>query len=78
MPNFNTIVVIILVSCSVANAGVICHHDSFGKYICIGTGNDIGFRSELRNDGFGTDIYSDNKGNEVRCHDDTFGNYVCN
>ena len=68
----------ILLWAAPASAGLNCHTDFFGNYVCTGTGQDSGYNSTTTTDFFGNDVTTDNRGNRQSCHTDFFGNYVCN
>ena len=57
-----------------ANAGIICHRDYVGNYICIG---DDGYESITRRNYIGEDETTDNRGNKTTCRTDYVGNYIC-
>ena len=60
-----------------ANAGLSCHTDFLGNYVCNGTGQDFGYRSSTTTDFLGNDVTTDNRGNRQSCNTDFLGNYVC-
>ena len=75
---FRYIFILSLMFSSFSFAGQSCKYDYFGNWVCTGTGNNYGFRSETKKDYFGNDVYRDNRGNNFTCKTDYFGNYVCN
>jgi len=72
------LIILLITGLSTAHAGVTCHTNAWGNYVCSGTGKDYGYQSTRKQDAWGNDTYQDNRGNDFTCSTNSWGEYVCN